>query len=245
MLALGTTGCPGKKDKKDKDKEKPPPAKEPSIEVKAPSEVKIMQGDEKDVEVTINRTNYEGEVTLTAAVPEKAKGLTVTPEGPTKKTEAKLKIKAEKDATADKYTIEVEGKGTGEKPPAPSKDKFTVVVEKKTVAPPSKDSIKLTVPSDAVEVKQGDSKEVKLALKREGDKAAGDVELKYKVDPKAKDKITIKKGDKIAKGSNDVTIEVHAAADAEPGTYDIAITASAGDGVPPSEGTLHVKVNKK
>jgi uncharacterized membrane protein len=240
MLALSAVGCPGKKDKdKTPPKENPKP-KEASITVTG-DKMTIPQGGEEKGKIVIDRTNYEGEVTVELSVPE-GKGITAPKSVTVDKKEATVDIKVAGDAKEGTVEIGLLAKGKDVKD---AKGALDVTIKKKAAAPPSKDSIKLTVPSDVVEVKQGDHKEVKLTLKREGDKAAGDVELKYKVDAKAKDKITIKKGDKIAKGSNDVTIEVHAAADAEPGTYDVAITASAGDGVPASEGTLHVKVNKK
>jgi hypothetical protein len=95
--------------------------------------VSVKQGQKATVDVTIERTDYKGDVTLTFDVSKKS-GLVVTsPEMAEGKNEAKANVDASK-AEPGEYTVEVTAKG-GEGLEKPATGSFKVTVTKAAATP--------------------------------------------------------------------------------------------------------------
>jgi hypothetical protein len=95
------------------DKDKPAPKKEGSVSLKpADASVTVEKGKKKTVSVAVNRTDYEGELTLKGESSSKDSGIKVTskPAGP---RDDKVDVDIDVDATAKPgdYTVTLTGTG--------------------------------------------------------------------------------------------------------------------------------------
>ena len=173
----------------------------------------LKQGDSKEVSIGIKRgTNFDQDVTLTFAdVP---KGVTLDPASPVLKhgdTEAKFTLKAEDEAPVGDFTVKVTGH--------PAKGGDATNVFKLTVA--KKDTFHLSVPLLSTTLKQGETKEISIGMKRDKD-FDQDVALTFAEMPKG---VTIEPASRVLKhGDAEAKFTLKAAADAALGNFTLRMT---------------------
>jgi len=173
----------------------------------------IKQGDAKEVSVGIKRgTNFDQDVALTFAdVPT---GVTIDPASPVIKhsdTEAKFTLKAGDEAPVGDFTIKVTGH--------PTKGGDATNVFKLTVA--KKDTFHLSVPLLSTTLKQGETKEISIGMKRDKD-FDQDVALTFADMPKG---VTLDPASRVLKhGDTEAKFTLKAAADAALGNFTLRMT---------------------
>jgi methionine-rich copper-binding protein CopC len=251
-VARARIARPAKKDTQAKpgDTQQKVAGKNTKLELKAASDtVKIKQGEEKTVDLTITRgEDLKKDTELTIDAP-KGKGIEVEVKAsvaPDKKT-TPLVIKAGKTAEVGSHKITVSATSSGASGTATAPIIVTVEAGKEETPPAKKDvKLEITGPDAAVTVKQDAKADatVKLTLGKDLEGADLKVAVTGKDDKAVADKdIKVTAPAKVDK-SGDAKVTITVGADAAPGDYVATITATS-EGAKAASAKINIKVEKK
>jgi hypothetical protein len=173
----------------------------------------LKQGGQKEVSIGIKRDkHFDQDVTLAFA--DLPSGVTFDPASPVIKpgdTEAKLTLKGTADAAVGDFTVKVTGHPTKG---GDATKEFQLTVAKK-------DTFHLSVPSLSTSLKQGDTKEISIGMKRDKN-FDQDVTLTFADMPKG---VTIDPASRVLKhGDADAKFTLKAADDAALGNFTLRMT---------------------
>jgi hypothetical protein len=92
--------------------DEPPPKDKGEVSIGKIKDVEVEKGKKEKVKISLDRKEYEGDVTLTVKAGDKLKKVNITKEATAKEDDAEIVIDAAADASgSDEVTITASGKG--------------------------------------------------------------------------------------------------------------------------------------